>query len=301
MPQVIQFKEYLVSLREEERLGIVKEFLTTLDWISLKSVGVKEEKLRKKLRKREGYSGHEPNLQPTNEQAHASIEAHAMSLRKFGLDCEFVRGTWNSFTRSWKMMAGQVVVVESIENSKKVVYKTYIKYEDGLVTDYMTRWSSLDQRKLNSSESKPLTVVQKELHDLLSQGFVVTLGGSGDFRALGMDITEYKGIDLHDHFYFAHDDDELGYFGIKGNPCGLGPLVYFFNYRDQNGKRVIIKHNCEDDAWYALRIYLDHYEKDETRLEPPFKKWTEDSQTGVMNGKKYRALLAQHSLGLKLP
>jgi hypothetical protein len=88
---------------------------------------------------------------------------------------------------------------------------------------------------------------------------LVTFAGAGDFASLGLcpqvvDMYASERIELQD--YFRRGD---------GRPYGLGPLVDFFDYQ-RMGRKVIIRHNCVDDAQFTLRLYLDHYRQGEQFL-----------------------------------
>lgn len=165
----------------------------------------------------------------------------------FALDVEMVEGLVDGVRKN---LAGRLVLVRNDRRTEWIkVLDVFIRYPDGVVTNYMTRWSKLEEYQLSSGVDRQ-TVVDFLLH-LITGHTLVVFCGSGDFRALGV---SRRIIDM-----FAHVVELQDYFRRPdGTPYGLGPLVDYFGYQ-RMGRPVIIRHNCVDDAVYTLRLYRDHY------------------------------------------
>ena len=171
----------------------------------------------------------------------------------FALDVEMVEGFCGG---NRTFLAGRVVLVRNHPRLDWIkVLDTYIKYDPGEVTNYMTRWSKLEPWMIESGIERQAVV--DFLLRLITGHKLVTFSGRGDLASLGlttrtvsMFVSEH--IELQD--YFARPN---------GKPYGLGPLVEYFGYQ-RLGRPVIIRHNCVDDAQYTLRLYMDHYREDAT-------------------------------------
>lgn len=172
----------------------------------------------------------------------------------FALDCEMIKVSVDGKARN---MAARVVLVKCspIFNSTGCtkVLDTYVYHEQGSIRDYLTKWSGIHPMMVQ--EGVQLNAVADFMLQLIAGHTLVTFSGHCDFAALGIDgniVSRFakKHVELQD--YFKRED---------GRPYALGPLVDYFGYQ-RNGRQVIIKHNCVDDAVYTLRLYMDHYEAD---------------------------------------
>lgn len=181
-------------------------------------------------------------------------------MRFFGLDVEKLQTSRGS-------CAGQVCVVERVNGRRVVHIDTYIKVE-GDVKNYCTLYSGLTESKI--ARGRPLALVRKQIFALVRGNTVVTLAGADDFRSLGISPKSkiFINIELQDTLRRRN-----------GQPMGLGPLCYYF------GVDVLINHNCVEDAWATLLIYLDHLDP-KTRL--PYIGLDEEK---VLTTREYRKIM----------
>lgn len=153
-----------------------------------------------------------------------------------------------------KQVAGRVVLVRE---DRKVgwikVLDLFIKYPPGVITNYLTKYSKLEPYQLDYGVDRQTAL--DFLFAVIHNGILVTFGGCHDYVSLGTTrrIVELFAETVELQEYFKRPD---------GSAYGLGPLVEYFGYR-RNGKLVIIRHYCIDDAVYTLRLYLDHYRGDD--------------------------------------
>ena len=167
----------------------------------------------------------------------------------YAIDVEMVRG------RQLQPLAGRVVLVRTDPYIEWVkVVDAYVRYPREEVRDCMTRYSRIEKWQLDTYGVDLQSLVSFLLAILKNQT-LVTFSGRYDFASLG--ITEQqlrdvlkKHVELQD--FFKRED---------GTPYGLGPLVDYFGY-SRNNRKVIIRHNCCDDAVYTLRLYRDYYRDD---------------------------------------
>ena len=161
------------------------------------------------------------------------------------------------------MLAAQVVIVEEIKGEIIKVYESYIKYPPDMITDYKTKYSGMTAALL--SQGQELEKVKQDIKDLIGNQTLVTLAGKDDLESLSFEVSDFKHFDIQWHFWKTNPNDS-----DSATPCALGPLVEYYGYKDAYGKPVVIKHVCEEDAYYTLKLYLDHYRYPETRDEPSF-------------------------------
>lgn len=169
----------------------------------------------------------------------------------FALDVEMVEGVVDGVRQN---LAGRVVLVRSDRRVEWIkVLDLFIRYPEGVVRNYMTRWSRLEQYQMDSGMDRQLVV--DFLLQLIAGHTLVVFSGSSDFRSLGV---SQRVVGM-----FAHVVELQDYFKrSNGTSYGLGPLVDYFGYQ-RMGRPVIIRHRCVDDAVYTLRLFLDHYQEDE--------------------------------------
>lgn len=168
----------------------------------------------------------------------------------FAMDVEMVEGVVNGVRQN---LAGRVVLVRNDRRTEWIkVLDIFIRYPEGMVTNYMTRWSKLEEHQMSTGIDRQIVV--DFLLNIIHGHKLVVFSGASDFRALGVSrrVIELFATVIELQDYFRRDD---------GTPYGLGPLVDYFGYR-RMGRQVIIRHNCVDDAVYTLRLYLDHYSED---------------------------------------
>jgi hypothetical protein len=175
----------------------------------------------------------------------------------FSLDCEMITGM---FDGKRKQLAGRVVLMKSDKTYGYVkVLDTYIKYRRDIIVSYNTKWSHIEPWMIG--EGLPRRHVVSFLLTAIRGRKLVTFSGMNDLNALGLDLDtlvnkhKVQYLDLQDYFKRSEN----------GLPYGLGPLVDYFGYK-WNGFQVIINHNCEQDAFYTLRLYLDYYYPNEPFL-----------------------------------
>lgn len=170
----------------------------------------------------------------------------------YSLDVEMIEGILDGRRQN---LAGRVVLVRSdpfVEWIK--VMDAYIKYPDGVVLDCMTRYSRIEPWQLQLYGIPRDCVVNFLLSNLLGCT-LVTFSGRHDFASLGISeeaIMNYVRRHVELQTFFKRAD---------GTPYALGPLVDYFGY-SRNNRKVIIRHNCLDDAVYTLRLYRDYYQED---------------------------------------
>ena len=193
------------------------------------------------------------------------------SKRVFGLDVEKVQGLRYG-DGTWSHHAGHVVVVEGVKRdgkwTKQKIIDEYILVPDDRISNYCFFFSKLTKEKLANGKTKEQ--VAERVLDLVDGSIVVTLAGKDDLECLftpAQRASSFTNFELHKH----------GFVNINYQPLGLGPLCdYLF------GDGVVVDHNCEDDAWYTLLIYLEHVNHSTGLPVSDFDK------TKVMPGKKYR-------------
>ena len=169
----------------------------------------------------------------------------------FALDCEMIQ----CFVSGKRInMAARIVLVKN--NPKFISYgwskvlDTYIYHPKEIVRNYMTRYSGIEPWMVK--EGAPMDAVVTFLLRAIAGHTVVTFNGKSDFLSLGITsetVLMYASRHVELQNYFQRPD---------GTPYGLGPLVDYFGYR-RNGRPVIIRHNCVDDALFTLRLYVDHF------------------------------------------
>lgn len=168
----------------------------------------------------------------------------------YALDVEMVHG---NLTGENQLLAGRVVLVRSDPRKDCVkVLDTYVKYDEGVVQNYMTKWSRLEPWMLESGVTRD--VVVDFLLRAITGKTLVTFSGRGDLMSLGISdgvLSLFVGKHVELQEYFKRWD---------GSPYGLGPLVNYYGYKRQ-GRPVIINHNCVEDATYTLKLYKDHYDE----------------------------------------
>lgn len=169
------------------------------------------------------------------------------------LDCEMVQA------RDKRLLCGRIVVVSM--NDKKemtIIMDEYVSYPDGNaeVRNYLTKWSKIKPEMMAYPKGRPIHEVRRDVIELIGGRTLVTMNGDADFRSLGFDKREIKFL------YSLCNHVELQNFFKRpdGSPYGLGPLVEYFNYRESFDKRVVIDHDCIQDAWYTLKLFVDHYD-----------------------------------------
>ena len=172
-----------------------------------------------------------------------------MSETVFALDVEMVSGVWGNRVKN---LAARVVLYkrDAKYGTENKVLDTYVSYPEGVVRSYNTRWSHIEPYMLRDGVSLPL--VRAFLLELVEGHTLVTFAGKGDLASLCLQESEVrrrvaKYVDLQSYFVRPN-----------GMPYALGPLVDYFGY-SRSGRQVVIDHDCVDDAYFTLRLYLDHY------------------------------------------
>lgn len=184
------------------------------------------------------------------------------------LDTEMVRH------RNGKHVAARVVIAkkDDFDVNVKIVLDLYVRYGEGEICNYLTRYSHIQPSQL-LNYGMPLAIVKRRVLQELRGCVLVTFNGLCDFRALGLSIQDITSnvigwVELQK--YFKRSD---------GSAYGLGPLTLYFGYK-RFGKQVIINHDCIDDAYFTLRLFLDFW-----RSDTPFV-----PVQPIPNGKQYRAI-----------
>lgn len=166
----------------------------------------------------------------------------------FALDCEMVTVLKDG---KQKQAAGHVVLVKSDKKYGTVkVLDTYIRMRNSDVRSCKTQYSQIERWMLK--EGIPVSTAVYIITHMVKGHTLVTFGGKADLDALG--ITEAYML----QFVSRYIDLQRFFKRENGQPYGLGPLVEYFDYKE-NGEKVIINHDCEQDAKYTLRLYLDHW------------------------------------------
>lgn len=199
-------------------------------------------------------SGHVPTAQVTDQPPWIKYGDNIISF-----DCEFVSKPKTQGQEKVEYVGGDgikrinfgkgctehLATVTVVNYKNEVIFKATVQHEAGSysVTDETLRVNGF---KYNTFEldpkARPFDIVKKEFEPFLRDKFIVTKTGVKDFKALELDVTDYK------EKWF---DLDTYYRRMNGNPFKLKFLC-----KKIVGKDIQVNiHKCEEDAIATMQIF----------------------------------------------
>jgi hypothetical protein len=165
------------------------------------------------------------------------------------LDCEFVIKIEQSVAKPFQQQAASVDIVRLDGSS---LYSSRVYHKPGTFQDnpFWRKLTGFNKFSFNDPTLPTLDQTRQVVHKLLQGKLVITVGGEGDFNALGLKMKDngFKCFDLQSHF-FVQKSNEYG--DEIREPHSLRSLAkHYLGYNPQE-----ISHTSYDDAVATMELF----------------------------------------------